>query len=160
VNEVTMEQKELAEVFLERIAASIDRILATMDGLTQDDINWRPPAEKTNSLYVLGVHTIAYTAFVISTKLCGKSGTRDAEAEFSAVGESVGPLRMSWQLQRKQLSEEMAKLPPGALDKKYDYTNRNVSGIEVLLILARHAHEHVGHAELTRDLLKASKAAK
>ena len=150
-----MEQKDLAEIFLARISSSVDRLLATMDGMTQEQINWRPAVENANSIYALAVHTVGYTGDIILGKLCGHSRPRNQEAEFAAVGGSVEPLRMSWTGLRKQLADALAALPAGALDGRYDYGNRNVTGVEVLLILARHAHEHMGHAELTRDLIKA-----
>jgi hypothetical protein len=47
-------------------------------------------------------------------------------------------------------------LPPGDLDRPRSHgTRENVNGRDMLLIVARHAAEHVGHAELTLDLMKA-----
>lgn len=146
-----MEQKELAAVFLVRICSSVDRLLAAMDGLSQEQINWKP-LENASSLYVLAVHTVGHVGDNILRKLCGQTRHRNQDAEFAAIGESMGPLRMSWQELRGQLAEGLAALPLNALDNRYDYGDRNVTGVELLLIIARHAAEHMGHAELTRDL--------
>jgi hypothetical protein len=59
---------------------------------------------------------------------------------------------------RPRLAEALANLPPGALDASYSHPRRGtVTGRDILIIVARHSAEHLGQAELTRDLLRAAR---
>jgi hypothetical protein len=50
----------------------------------------------------------------------------------------------------------LASLPVGDLDRERPHSRRGtLSGREVLLVVARHAAEHWGEAQLTRSLLRA-----
>jgi hypothetical protein len=50
-------------------------------------------------------------------------------------------------------------LPPDVLEGRFMFGRHGeVSGLKVLVLLVRHAGEHCGHAELTRDLLRVRRA--
>lgn len=143
------------DMFWDLIADSVDRILASMEGLPGADLNRRPVAN-ASSLYVLAVHTMGNIEHNILRQLCGGPGERDRDAEFVAEGESVEPLTAHWADLRGRIKTALSTLPADVLQRRYVYGRYGeVSGRKLLLLVARHAAEHCGHAELTRDLLLA-----
>jgi hypothetical protein len=141
------------ESFWGYIRSSVDRIISCLDGLNEADLNWRP-LDSANSLYVLAMHTIANVESNIIGVLCLQNIKREREKEFKARGTSVGPIRKRWREVQESIASHLAKLTSKDLDKEYKHPRRDkVTGRDILIIVARHAAEHVGHAELTRDLL-------
>jgi uncharacterized damage-inducible protein DinB len=135
------------------IRRSVDRLLSCLDGLEEDDLNWRP-LESANSLYVLAVHMIANVEANILGVLCSQNIIRHREEEFRARGSSVEPVRQRWLDVQERISSCLGKLSSADLDKEYEHARRGkITGRDLLITIARHAAEHVGHAELTRDLL-------
>ena len=53
------------------LIAAIERILACLDGLDAEGLNWRPPAPETNSLYVLAFHSMGSAEAAIIGELGG-----------------------------------------------------------------------------------------
>jgi uncharacterized damage-inducible protein DinB len=135
------------------IRRSVDRILSCLDGLEEDDLNWRP-LESANSVYVLAVHMIANVEANILGVLCLQKINRNREDEFKALGSSIEPVLQRWRDVQERISSHLAPLSSKDLDKEYEHPRRGkVTGRDLLITIARHAAEHVGHAELTRDLL-------
>jgi hypothetical protein len=56
--EVSMAARTEALIFWRYIASSLDRLVACLDGLDADGLNWRPAATEANSLYALTTHTL------------------------------------------------------------------------------------------------------
>jgi hypothetical protein len=84
---------------------------------------------------------------------------RDREREFAARAQSLAALQERWQKLREQLQAAMLGLSAGDLARTVNHPRRGpLTGREVLLLVARHAAEHLGQAELTRDLAQALKA--
>lgn len=139
------------------IFSSLDRLVDCLSDLNGKQLNWRPPAANTNSLYGLATHTIANTEENILGILCGQSVERNRDAEFATRGSSADELGERWRRLRSRLLSALAKLPPDALNQQVPHPRRGmITGREVLLIVARHSAEHLGQAELTLDLLRAS----
>ena len=135
------------------IRRSVERILSCLDGLEEDDLNWSP-LESANSVYVLAVHMIANVEANILGVLCSQNIIRHREEEFKARGSSVEQVRQRWLDVQERISSHLAPLSSKDLDKEYEHPRRGkVTGRDLLITIARHAAEHVGHAELTRDLL-------
>ena len=135
------------------IRRSIDRILSCLDGLEEDDLNWRP-LENANSLYVLAIHMIANVEANILGVLCFQNIVRHRDEEFKARGSSIEPVKKRWREVQEVVSSHLAKLSSKDLGKEYAHPRRGkITGRDLLITIARHAAEHVGHAELTRDLL-------
>lgn len=147
-----------ALLFWRFIASSLDRLVACLDGLDADDLNWRPPAPGANSLYALATHTLGNSEENILETLGGRAVGRDREAEFAAIGASAGAIAARWRELRAELARTLAALPAGALDTEYAHPRRGtLTGRAILIVVARHAAEHLGQAELTRDLLRAAR---
>lgn len=143
------------ETFWSYICSSLDRLAGLLDGSSPEVLNWRPPAPKTNSLFVLMNHTMENARTNLLGNLCGQVIAREREGEFmvKADRESQEALMESWQRVREELQEALSRLPTKSLDDWHTHHWRgDITGLEILIIVARHAAEHLGQAELTRDL--------
>ncbi len=142
------------DIYADSITGSIERIIACMDGLNAEHLNWKPTAQDTNSLYILAVHTMANAEQTVLGVLGGETIDRNRDEEFLATGDSADWIQQRWSALKPKLETALANLPQEALDKQYEHPRRgSISGYQALLITATHAAEHVGHAEVTRDLL-------
>lgn len=138
------------------ICRSIDRIVACLAGLDAEQLNWRPPAPQTNSLYILAIHTMANAEENILGTLCGQTIMREREDEFTAKGTSAADAETYWHDLRERLAIALRRLDPAELEREIHHPRRgSLTGREILIVVARHAAEHMGQAELTRDLLRA-----
>jgi hypothetical protein len=144
--------------FAEALCNAIERILACLDGLDAEGLNWRPPAPETNSLYVLAYHSMGSAEAAIIGELGGQPVDRDRDAEFTASGDSAAPLHARWEALRPRLREALARLTPADMERTVHHRRFGaMSGRAYLILAAQHPAEHVGHAELTRDLLNAAR---
>ena len=151
-----MRSQEIA-TFWRYIAGSLERLVALLDGLGEEELNWRPPAEATNSLYMLAFHTLANAEENILGTLCGGPTQRSRESEFAVRGSTAESLVDRWRSLRGRLEVALSVLSPAELDASKMHPRRGqLQGREILIIVARHAAEHLGQAELTRDLMKAA----
>jgi uncharacterized damage-inducible protein DinB len=143
-------------LFCRYIESSIDSLLRNLEGLNEEQLNWHPQAPNTNSLYALAVHTMGNAEESLLFTLCGQPGQRNREQEFLARGISANDLVIYWQELRQRIQSALQNLSPEDLERKIVHPRRGtVTGREILIIVARHAGEHMGQAELTRDLLLA-----
>lgn len=142
-------------IFWRYISSSIDQILATLDGLTAEEINWSPIGD-ANSLYVLATHTMGNATENLLKVLCEQPVDRQRDAEFTARGDSADALRTHWQTLRAQLQAQLEQIDDASLNAPRYHARRGaISGREVLIVVARHSAEHMGQAFLTRDLILA-----
>jgi len=138
------------------IKSSVTRLLACLDGLEETALNWRP-LPNANSLYVLATHIIGNIEETVLGLICGQTVVRNRDAEFSALGHNAAALQAHWLQLEAQISRQLAQLTPTDLDREQLHPRRGpLTGWEILIVVARHAAEHLAHAELTRDLLLAS----
>ena len=86
--------------------------------------------------------------------LCGLEILRNRDDEFKARGSSIEPLQKQLHEVQETISKNLSKLPPGALEQEYVHRRLGrITGRDHFIVIARHIAEHVGHSELTRDLL-------
>ena len=148
--------RELAVIwpYIER---TLERMIAIVHECSVEQLNWRPPADGANTIYALATHTLANARVNVIQVLCGQTIDRDREAEFRIVATEENASIPQWPAIRDELRNAVAPLTDADLNRRCEHPARGeVTGREVLMILARHAAEHVGHAELTRDLAVAA----
>jgi len=139
------------------IASSLDRMVECVAELDEAQLGWRPPAEGANSLRVLTVHTFGNAEENVLGQLGREDVPRDRDSEFRAAAGTGAELQERWRALRPLMERALEALEHDALDRLHDHPRREtLSGREVLLVVARHAAEHLGQAELTRDLLRAA----
>lgn len=135
------------------VKRSVNRILSCLEGLDEDDLNWHP-ISNANSLYVIATHIVANIEANILGVLCGERIVRQRDKEFKAYGTNTAPIKQKWDEVQEKISTYLSKFTSADLNKEYQHPRMGViKGRNLLITVSRHAAEHVGHAELTRDLL-------
>jgi len=147
------------------VCRSLDRIVQCLDGLTERERNWCPPAPSANSLYAIAVHSLANAEENILSVLCWQPlarlrGDEEHESEWAVRATTANhdcvPKR--WTELRLRLETALSSLDPAELDRERPHPRRgSITGREVLYVVARHTAEHQGQAELTRDLIIAQR---
>ncbi len=150
-----MKSSREIDLYWHKIRDTVDELVACLEGLDSDSLDWRP-LDDANSLYVLATHTMGNVRHNILNGLCELPVTRDRDAEFMVRGDSAVEIEARWNELKDQISEAIQELPPDELDREKDHPHRGtITGRELLIVVARHAAEHYGQAQLTRDLVKA-----
>ena len=148
----TPQNREI-DVFWRLIANTVDRLIGCLEGQRADDLNWTP-LEDANSLYVLATHTMGNIRQNVLGGLCDVPVQRDRDAEFQVTGDSPEEIKARWNELRDQISDCVLHVPEDRLDRAKEHPGRGaISDRETLIVAARHAAEHFGQAQLTRDLL-------
>jgi hypothetical protein len=148
------------DVYLRQLQRVLDRVCRCLEGLGEAELNWRPPAPETNSLYVIATHVMGNAEAWVLGIICGQPVHRDRDAEFRATGADSLALTS----RARRLSDEFASalrgLPPSALDEKRQ-PRPPLLGIgpadeltvrEALMRVLVHALMHIGQMQITRDL--------
>ena len=135
------------------IDSSVKRILICLNGLSDEDLNWRP-IDSANSLYVLATHTMGNVEENLLGVLTGQNTQRQRDAEFAAQAGSVEALYQRRAALQSRVGLALGLVEPSDLDQEHEHPRRGpLTGRAVLIVGTRHAAEHMGQAELTRDML-------
>ena len=144
-----------AATFWRYISSSLDRLVSLALEIDDEGLHWNPPAPNTNSIAALAFHTLGNAEENILGTLCGKPVTRDRAGEFAADERDRAELRERWETLRPRLRGALSALPDERLGETCNHPRRGtITGRDVLIVVARHAAEHLGQAEPTRDLWK------
>ncbi len=149
-----------AESYARYIVSSIDHLLECLTGLDAAGLNWRPAAPDANSLFAMAAHAIENCAENVLGTACGVPmyQGRETEAEFGASSDAVTPLLNRWNQVRADIQTFLPTLSAEELAEERVHPRRGaITTREVLLVAARHAAEHYGQAQLTRDLWLAAR---
>lgn len=151
-----MDERTLLQDFSNKTVEMVERILTCTEGLDEAGINWKPDAPETNSIYVLATHTMGNVRQNTLAVLGGQEDQRDRDAEFVASGDSAADLQRQWAELKPQVEDTLGRLGVADLERVHAHPRRGtITGQQVLMLMATHAAEHAGQAELTRDLWKA-----
>ncbi len=139
---------------------SLDQLRAAVDGCTAERLNRRPAGEETNGLAVLATHALHSTRSWLSLALDAPLPLRDRPAEFAVVvDDPEGFLRdvdaVAAECRTLLASERpfdpartaTAPWRPGPL------ADEPVDAAWALIHALAHLREHVGHAQLTRQVV-------
>ncbi|WP_435154976.1 DUF664 domain-containing protein [Amycolatopsis sacchari] len=147
-----------AEEFLFFTDRALDGMVAVVTELGDDLVNERPGPPQTNSPYGIVTHCIGVLDFWVSRMVAGRQVERDREAEFRATGK-VADLVARVERAKRQLHEDVAAADPwGPLrepsPEKYRDTPVGRTQAAALLHAYEELAQHLGHLELTRDVLR------
>lgn len=153
------------EVYGCRIRSLLERVCACLEGLSETQLNWRPPMHDANSAYVIAAHTIGCARAFVLGIACGQDVKRDRSAEFRASGPDATDLTAQV---RRLLDDMDIALATSALDQRIlppkslfgeEGELKETSVREVLLDVVEHTSLHLGQLQITRDLaLRESRA--
>ena len=142
----------------------LDKIVASVEGLEEAQLNWRPPLRDANSRYVLVAHVLGNLEAWVLGIACGQAIDRDRPAEFASSGPDAGALVERARALGHRFDEALAALPEDALDEQREPSKplwgegapepRTVR--EALMETIEHAAVHIGHIHLTRDMAEAA----
>ena len=152
-----------------RLFRGIDRIAEALDGLDDEQIAWKPLATGS-SLMVLITHVVGSAQNTI-VQLVGQESLRDRDSEFLAPW-TAQSVRGQVEAAKARLSAALERLDVRTLDVEHAPPRTSSRPLTVpavstqsagaktsrdfLLQAIAHAAEHAGHAELTRDLVRAA----
>lgn len=141
------------------IAGSLDHLVEVAGSLDREGLHWHPPASRSNSVAVLVRHTLANAEENVLGVLEGQAIDRNRDDEFATDELSRGELAEHWRRLRSRLETSLTAIDAHALTRQRAHPRRgSVNGQEILIVVARHAAEHLGQAELTRDLWLAKRS--
>jgi len=134
---------------------SLDAMRAAIDGASAEALNRRPAGDDSNPIAVLAVHALSSTRWWLSTALGQPVPERDRPSEFlttvASADELLGLFDPIAADCRALLSTDVAFDPGAIRDDPRD--GDRVTAAWALIHAVEHLREHVGHVELTRQLL-------
>ena len=138
---------------------SLDELRKALVGCSAKELNRRPAGEETNGLAVLAAHALGSTRSWLSLAVGAALPQRDRDAEFLVVVEDpaafLGDVD-AWSEQcRASLGTDLPFDPGrvGTAPWRTYAQDEPVTAAWALLHALEHLREHVGHAQLTRQLL-------
>ncbi|HEY6567660.1 MAG TPA: DUF664 domain-containing protein [Actinomycetota bacterium] len=141
------------------LSDSLDELRKAVDGCTADELNRRPAGDDTNGLAVLVTHAMGSTRAWLSVAVGAPLPERDRDAEFLVVVEDPGAFLATFDAaagQCRSLLATDAPFDPGRVGtapwRTYG-SDEPVTAAWALLHAVEHLREHVGHAQLTRQIL-------
>jgi uncharacterized damage-inducible protein DinB len=147
------------EVYTHQIQSLLERVLACLEGLSEAQLNWRPPIEGANSAYVIAAHTVGNARAFVLGIACGQDMGRDRPAEFRAAGGHAqmaeGTHRLSQEIEAALSALDASRLDKRLVPSLELWGEGEVSEIsvrEALLHVIEHASIHLGELHVTRDL--------
>jgi Protein of unknown function (DUF664) len=136
---------------------SLDALAKEINGVPVDDLNARPAGGESNSLAVIAVHALSSTRSWLSLASGAPLPDRDRAAEFRSVADHA--FAASAQGLAGECRDLMAsdRFDPNrtatAPWRSGELASEPVTASWALLHALMHLREHVGHAQMTRQLL-------
>ncbi len=148
------------ETYSQQIRLLLLGVAACLEGLSEAQLNWRPPVDGANSAYVIAVHTLGNARAWVLGIACGQPIERDRPAEFRAAGRDAADLVADARRLSAQIETALAALSPSDLDRRLvpakslwgEGEPHEISVREALLHVVEHASMHLGQLQITRDL--------
>src|SRR5579884_2144022 len=145
------------EYYAISIETLVNDILAALQGLSDEQANWRPPADPTNSMYAITAHIIGSTGRWLTKNVAQQEDNSDREAEFRSSG-PIAPLRE----RLKDATANARKLLTSLPESEFGAPRRFMMGgqqmewpvRQCVLHVIEHLGTHLGHLQLTRQLVE------
>ena len=147
------------ETYSRHIREQIAGILAALGGLSDEQLNWRPPVPGANSAYVIATHVFGNARAWVLGIACGQPLGRDRPAEFASRG-TYGELGQAACQLSGEIDAALAALDPARLDLRLtpspelwgEGEPHEISVREALVHVLEHASIDLGQVHLTRDM--------
>jgi uncharacterized damage-inducible protein DinB len=129
-----------------------NEIFKWSDGLTDDQLNWKPAGKETNSIGILMNHIMGIEIFQVAERVGGQSVNRDRASEF-ANRATRGPLVQRRAEVENLVREALDKLTAADLGRPIRTPSGEVPVLSFLIGAVSHVSDHMGQVILTRKLL-------
>jgi hypothetical protein len=142
------------------VDASIAMLRDAVAGLPDEAVQWAP-LPNASSMNVLVMHSITSSRFFLGCGAGKKTSRRhyleaDRVAAFQSKGASTAGLLAVLDAAAIEFRHLLGEAPASALSEVLawpdEYPEERLTGIECLFRAIGHLREHVGHAQLMRDL--------
>jgi hypothetical protein len=148
---------ETFKVFLDavqsKMTANHQSLRETVTGLDADALNWQP-APEANSICALVSHALDAERFLLTTAI-DLAVDRDRESHFRATTTGSAELLALIDTAETQNDGYLARLSEADLAHEVARPGRTHTGAWWVLQAVEHTREHVGHAQLTRQMWEA-----
>jgi uncharacterized damage-inducible protein DinB len=145
-----------AQALWEQFAHVNDEIFKWSDGLTDDQLNWKPSGRDTNSIGILMSHIMGIEIFSVAERVGGQSVNRDRSAEFANRATRDALVQRRAEVE-KLVRGTFDKLTTADLTRTIRTPNGEVPVGKFLLNSLSHVSDHMGQVILTRKLLDGQK---
>ena len=147
--------------------ASIDQrfalICGVLDALTPEQLNARPPVADANSAWVLAQHALGNARAWVLGIAAGQQIERDRPGECASSGSDAAAFRAATRRFSGEMAAALAGITDADLDRRLvpsklhwgEHEPREISVRGALVQVIEHASLHLGHLEVTRDVLQA-----
>jgi hypothetical protein len=137
----------------------LDDMVQILEGLGDELANTRPDLRGANAPYAIVTHCLGVLNHWGGDEISGRQVVRDRDAEFVATG-PVAPLREQVRRARARFAEDLEHLDPQAAPvRPLDDSDAGLPFARTQSAVLWHVfHElaqHLGHLEITRDVLLA-----
>ncbi len=147
------------EAYSQQIRSLLDRVCASLEGLSEAQLNWRPPIDGANSAYVIAAHTLGNARAWVLGIACAQPIGRDRPGEFRSAGR-YAELEAATRELSNEIESALAALPPSALERRFVPSRElwgegepdEISVRQALVEVVEHASIHLGQLDVTRDL--------
>ncbi len=147
------------EVYNQQIRSLLARALALLEGMSEAQLNWRPPLQGANSAYAIAAHTLGNARSWVLGIACGRHMGRDRPAEFRAAGGYADLAKATGEVS-EEIAAALAELSAGALGRRLvpsaefwgEGEPREISVRQALVEVVEHASIHLGELHITREL--------
>lgn len=130
-----------------------EALAQALAGLSTDQLDWRPGADE-NSLAVLALHALDAERFLLAA-VADEVIERDREAIFRIRAILPAALLEMVRSRSDEMESRLARLPIARLEATISRGSLSGSGLWFLVHAVEHTREHIGQAQLTRQLLLA-----
>jgi uncharacterized damage-inducible protein DinB len=141
-----------AQALWEQFQRVHSEIFHWSDGLSDDQLNWKPPAKDTNSIANLISHVLGAELFAVVNRIGGQPVNRDRSAEFSHRSTRAVLLQRRSEVEAR-VREVLNSLTAADLRRMVATQNGEAAAGKFLLYLLSHVSGHMGQVIMMRKLL-------
>jgi uncharacterized damage-inducible protein DinB len=144
------------EVFHKKLTGLHEGARKALDGLTPEQLDWKP-GEDMNSLAVLAAHIAGAERFWFGDVILGQPTGRNRDLEFATRGATEESLATALDSALELAGRALAGLGAGQLGevRVSPRDGREYSIAWAVAHMLEHTAQHVGHMDITRQLVKA-----
>jgi uncharacterized damage-inducible protein DinB len=146
-----------AQALWEQYERVHNEIFKWSDGLTDEQLNWKPPAKDGNSIGNLMSHILGAEISAVVERVGGQAVGRDRAAEFNDRVTRQALLQRRAEVERR-VRETLDTLTPADFERRVAAPGGGETAVgNFLVYLVSHISGHMGQVILTRKLLDALK---